>query len=701
MDFNVYYRIPFVSFRQGTSYVVNIYKNGTPPSGYPLTLKGAAEPFHTQEDDDEDMFTPIRTQTGYIRIVNNGKAVNANNSEVSFDWRDILPANDMDTPVRLMAGNTITWQGFMQSETFGNTLYGDPQEMEFPVQCCLSMLQAKQISTESQIVGSLHNFAFLLKYALSEMPMQDFSQLVIQGGSDAQQWLLKKFDWQNFINSNDEETDVPKYDVYSVLEDMCRFWGWTARTQGTTIYLMCADDAAEQRFLTLNTTQLNRMANGNAAGSTTGTFNTKTFTGAIFAGNDNEDYQLRGPNKATVTADCNRQDTVMKFAPKVVRDVLDYNTTYEWQGDDNSNVVGYFQSNPAKGSFQTAVMKGSSNNGGFCRRQIYSSEEADKATKIDCMLIGASSTQLPSNPPVSIESTRARSYGGGSLSVKGSVWRGAHAYDDGDSDWRFLLLHIGIGSERSSAEWFSMSVNSSGVVTTGWNTTTGTPPLVRVQVKSGNIGRFGAYWMQGVMPQIFLMETIPVESGLHGCIFIDVMGIENGPSSYDDSGFQVGNLEIGFTREETFVPTTTDTKRPRTMEEERQDSVEYNSVHNGKTVNEWNADCIFASDNNMEYGYGLLMNSDGTFMGKLSYNGNTTTEWAEQHLADRVTSFWQNARRQTYIEATAAAASDVTPRHKVSFDGTFGDTFGDSEFYPISISRDWREDIVQLTLLEI
>ena len=68
MAFALHWKIPFRSLRSGIVYTVNIYKNATPPSGYPLTLKGGAQPFTTQEDDNDDMFTPVRTHTGYIRM---------------------------------------------------------------------------------------------------------------------------------------------------------------------------------------------------------------------------------------------------------------------------------------------------------------------------------------------------------------------------------------------------------------------------------------------------------------------------------------------------------------------------------------------------------------------------------------------------------------------------------------------------------
>ena len=120
MAFNIHWKIKFKSLRAGTDYTVNIYKDGTLPSGYPLTLEGGAQSFVTEEDDNDDQFTPIRTQTGYIRIVDDGKAINDSNVEVAYNWKELLPLNDTDRPVTLTDGNNnVVWCGFMQAQNFG------------------------------------------------------------------------------------------------------------------------------------------------------------------------------------------------------------------------------------------------------------------------------------------------------------------------------------------------------------------------------------------------------------------------------------------------------------------------------------------------------------------------------------------------------------------------------------------------------
>ena len=68
------YKIRFVSLRAGTTYDLNIGGG----SGTAVQLSGGAQPFTTQEEGSEDMFTNIRTQTGYFRIVDNARDYDGN-----------------------------------------------------------------------------------------------------------------------------------------------------------------------------------------------------------------------------------------------------------------------------------------------------------------------------------------------------------------------------------------------------------------------------------------------------------------------------------------------------------------------------------------------------------------------------------------------------------------------------------------------
>ena len=205
------YSIIFRSLRGGTMYVVSI-EGGT---GDPVPLKGGLSPFTTEEDNSEDAFEAVRTSSGYIRIVNDGKDANGN----AFDWRDIIPATDLSRPVTLRNGQgTTLWVGFMQAQNFGNVLYGDPQELEFPIQCCIAALNSQQVTTNPT---QLHNFAYLLYNffitQFASIPSHGFANFVIQGGNDARAWLLQRIDWQNFLRENEENDLESAYSKGQVL----------------------------------------------------------------------------------------------------------------------------------------------------------------------------------------------------------------------------------------------------------------------------------------------------------------------------------------------------------------------------------------------------------------------------------------------------------------------------------------------------
>ena len=686
----IHWQIPFVSLRSGTQYTVNVYDADY--TGTPIVLKGGAEPFTTEEDGDDDPFTPIRTQSGKLRIVDDGFAADGT---TPFNWKAFVPATAADRPVTLThvsnSQTIVDWQGFIQTQDFSGTLYGNPQEREFPVYCALSLLEAQQPSTTDI---QKHNFAWLLNYAASTIETLSgnavgFDTFIVQGNADAQQWLLKQFEMMNFLQENDNEDEeiTPQYNLYEIMEDAMKFWGWTLRSQGRTMYLTCYDDLSEPKFVSMTRAQLQTMAGGTVAGTNDVDFISTTLTGDIFASTDNDDLKRRGPAKATVQSDCNEQDTLFEFAPPAVRKIMDQGG-YTWVAGDDAG-TGYFTTSPIR-SFDSLTMKGDSNTyGGFCRRQIFSEEEADKATKEDMFLLKQGYT-LGQNV-VQIQTKKAMNYTGGTLKLSGDVYNGVVKWDDPDNVWG-VCIHLGIGMTRQTAKWYYLGgTPSTRTVIHRWQSD---PAFLMCLVKDGFKTVGGIMEESGWLPHYISYEGVPCDgTGLYGYIFVDFIGM-----NHYNSPCEIGNFKIDFTRDEIFIPTTLDQPRPRVMSEERVSSFDYSASNNNGTGEEWNADCIFASDNTMEYGYGLIINQEGTFMETARYGhdisgeGHNRVEQPEQHLANRVAAFWATSKRQITTELQANAVPAITPQHKVTLDGT--------TFYPTAISRDWSEDVTILTLLE-
>ena len=99
----------------------------------------------------------------------------------------------------------------------------------------------------------------------------------------------------------------------------------------------------------------------------------------------------------------------------------------------------------------------------------------------------------------------------------------------------------------------------------------------------------------------------------------------------------------------------------------------------------------------MEYGYGLLSNPNGSYMTTAPYAAGD--QHPEQHLANRVANYWRVSRRRLGVDFRADASaegtflSNITPQHMLIVNKT--------KMHPVAISRDWRNDIVRMSMLEM
>ncbi len=165
------------------------------------------------------------------------------------------------------------------------------------------------------------------------------------------------------------------------------------------------------------------------------------------------------------------------------------------------------------------------------------------------------------------------------------------------------------------------------------------------------------------------------------------------PMSGSERKFDLADFSL------TYVTTNAD--QTILGEATKDSSVTYKAVNGSKMVGEWGADLVYASMNNLARGYGLVIDEEYyTFVAMVDYGQNLNAH-PEQHLADRVVAFWSHSRRRLDVDLLSNAAidgqggtvADMSPQHKVTMAGMTG--------YPISISRNWREDIVRLTLIQL
>ena len=254
MAWNKIYQIPFQS-RTGTQYMVFIYEN-TSTTPTVVTLTGAAEPFVTQEDSDDNIFMPIRKQTGYIRVIdetNDGSLLET-----------LIPTNNTQKLVRLYTGSwnsdytTFTpaymkWQGFMCAEAFTQSWDRQKKVIELPVKSLLAcmddvMLPMEYYGTEitgaqllkdayDAVLGGYESYAFNGVYVFdSNIGTVNPSS----GRSNIVHLLVQmtQFYHSETILSDNTETTVIKRDSYgTALSALFAAFGYSAREFGNELYL--------------------------------------------------------------------------------------------------------------------------------------------------------------------------------------------------------------------------------------------------------------------------------------------------------------------------------------------------------------------------------------------------------------------------------------------------------------------------------
>ena len=681
----IHWQVKFKSLRADTLYTVNIYDSTY--SGTPVELIGAADPFYTQEDDDDDIFSPIRTQSGYIRIVDNGAS--------NVNWRDIIPSTDTSRPVTLTHvenGSTVTdWIGFIQSQNFGYKLFEIPVERDLPVQCPLSVISNIDINYTNT---DTNNFAYLLKTVIDSIPQTARpTRFFFQGGADARSWLLKKIDWQNFTNLDDDDNLEAKYSMQECLENMCQFWGWTARIMGTTLYFVSFDDQTERTFLQLSDSDLATMAGGSSAGTTTDTF--LPYSGgqvvpvAItgdFADTENDDYQNRGYSKVIITSDANEADKeiINPFSQNMVAEMNDslWDQGYVVHGDkwahytkdilDASTPFLLANAVYGKASFNIMAAKTTAE-GGYndVGNVIHIKKTKDNSTF------------------VFFRTLYQHSFQDGFFRILADTYRDGEKYEDGGDFFagnNAMAMCFGIGLTSYNANWWN------GKEWVGTKTSFG------ASIGNKKPELFTSYMNS---PSDIYESSVIEVANQKGYIFIEILGLDSQmpfPNVDGQKIFDLKDFRVEFTKNSTV----TRKQFPNSgwweiKQKSVKDKYRYKATNSNAVREEYSESNIFASDKKMDFGYGIVMNENNSYMSTISYNGGTP-QHPEQHKANRITSYWATSKRKitanlmTHNGTAATPANSLTPRYLVSINGTV--------MYPISISRRWRDDVAEIVFME-
>ena len=240
MSWNITHQCRFQS-RTGQQYCVNISKQ-TDTGQNIKQLTGSEHPFVTSEANGDDIFMPIRQQTGYLRVLDNSGGTLID---------ELLPENNtqkMVTLVNLTTGKT-EWIGFLAAEVFTQPWGNELTELEFPLKSALACLSDVTIQAGQ---GGNQRLAALVYNAISAIFGNDnvpFTEIVLMDDfSNICDELLIRANFDKFfrdeviMNSNTEMTIRVGNSFKNALSAMCSVFGLTLRQQGTSLIFGKYDD---------------------------------------------------------------------------------------------------------------------------------------------------------------------------------------------------------------------------------------------------------------------------------------------------------------------------------------------------------------------------------------------------------------------------------------------------------------------------
>ena len=214
----------------GELLTVNIY-DATATTGTPVQLTGSASPFSTSGSDDSDFYTPVRSQSGYIRFICKDENVIS----------DIMPERATDRPVTLTdATGAVRWAGFLSGEQYSQPWEPTPYSLQLPVKGLLSTMAGVEFTQAdgfSSLVSLMDTIAQYLPYR---------PRIIYPKSMAIDKVLVSNDNFREFL-SKEERKDQNTENVYSadsietVFEEFCKYFGVSAHEYHGDIYLIAHD----------------------------------------------------------------------------------------------------------------------------------------------------------------------------------------------------------------------------------------------------------------------------------------------------------------------------------------------------------------------------------------------------------------------------------------------------------------------------
>lgn len=231
------YTIDFASLL-GKKYQVRIYDATTSATTKAVALLASTQSFTTDEGSSDDIYTPVRTQTGYIRFIMQ--------DDLGDILADLMPEAATDRPVVLVEKNsdateTVRWVGFLTGEQFSQPWEPRPYEIELPVTSAIGAMSGIYF-TQDDSFTSLHSLCSSIASYLP-VPISFVFPDVIDPEA-----VVPNYNFQTYLTSQEryETSTSNTYDsatIADVLEYFCKYFGIACHESADTFYFFAHDAA--------------------------------------------------------------------------------------------------------------------------------------------------------------------------------------------------------------------------------------------------------------------------------------------------------------------------------------------------------------------------------------------------------------------------------------------------------------------------
>jgi hypothetical protein len=176
---------------------------------------------------------------------------------------------------------------------------------------------------------------------------------------------------------------------------------------------------------------------------------------------------------------------------------------------------------------------------------------------------------------------------------------------------------------------------------------------------------------------------VPIGEAMGGVVEFHILGVTLDDTHGYINEVEINGLSMKFVREKAL-----------SIYSDRSVNV-YTQNNSSAFPEARDIDTIFASDNGNAFGLGIIITTSGTYADSIvySYKASGGMERPEDHLVRRMADYLSTTHVKTLADLRTDAVT-VNPY-------TMVESAGADTSYPLSISRNWRDDVTTVVMVEV